>query len=110
MGGDSAAKSAFVHLTVEFGGGLELLFGSIKTHVVDVPLLEGTDKVKIEHLLVWIRDNLLKERPELFMKDKSVRPGVLVLINDCDWELCGRLEAPLNDDDTVVFISTLHGG
>lgn len=38
------------------------------------------------------------------------RPGILVLINDCDWELCGSLRATLEDKDTVVFISTLHGG
>jgi Urm1 (Ubiquitin related modifier) len=38
------------------------------------------------------------------------RPGVLVLINDCDWELCGNLDAELEEKDTVVFISTLHGG
>jgi len=39
-----------------------------------------------------------------------VRPGILVLINDCDWELSGGLESEVNDGDTVVFISTLHGG
>ena len=38
------------------------------------------------------------------------RPGVLVLINDCDWELCGGLDAELEEKDVVVFISTLHGG
>ena len=38
------------------------------------------------------------------------RPGVLVLINDCDWELEGGLEYELESGDTVVFISTLHGG
>ncbi len=37
--------------------------------------------------LVWIRDNLLRERPELFLKDAKaasddidVRPGILVLV------------------------------
>eukprot|EP00249_Psilotum_nudum_P007527 c20628_g1_i1 orf=251-559(+) len=102
-----------MHLNLEFGGGLELLFGSVKTHRVEFCQHDGTDEnqeIKMDVLLVWIRDNLLKERPEMFMKDKSVRPGVLVLINDCDWELCGRLEATLQDNDTIVFISTLHGG
>ena len=28
-----------------------------------------------------MRDNLLKERPELFLKDNTVRPGILVLGN-----------------------------
>ena len=38
------------------------------------------------------------------------RPGVLVLVNDCDWELSGQLDTPLEEKDVVVFISTLHGG
>jgi molybdopterin converting factor small subunit len=38
------------------------------------------------------------------------RPGILVLINDADWELEGELDYELQDKDEVVFISTLHGG
>ena len=38
------------------------------------------------------------------------RPGVLVLINGCDWELSGSLDAELAPGDAVAFISTLHGG
>ncbi|CAM6082652.1 unnamed protein product [Calypogeia fissa] len=91
-------------------GGLELLFGSVKVHEVNIIPTKGQTKITVQNLLRWIRDNLLKERPEMFLKEKSVRPGVLVLINDCDWELCGTLEAELEENDTVVFISTLHGG
>ena len=40
----------------------------------------------------------------------TVRPGILVLVNDADWELLGQLSYLLQPDDTVVFISTLHGG
>mmetsp|Transcript_2967 Transcript_2967/g.8045 ORF Transcript_2967/g.8045 Transcript_2967/m.8045 type:complete len:96 (+) Transcript_2967:299-586(+) len=95
-----------MRLKLEFSGGLELLFGGKKEIDADVPLPTPT----VAHLLVWMRDNLVMERPELFMKGESVRPGVLVLINESDWELCGTLEAELNDGDHVVFISTLHGG
>ncbi len=38
------------------------------------------------------------------------RPGILVLINDADWELEGELDYELKDGDEIVFISTLHGG
>lgn len=38
------------------------------------------------------------------------RPGILVLINDTDWELEGELDYELQDRDEIVFISTLHGG
>ena len=38
------------------------------------------------------------------------RPGILVLINDTDWELEGEGDYILKDGDEIVFISTLHGG
>lgn len=38
------------------------------------------------------------------------RPGILVLINDTDWELEGEGDYVLKDGDEIVFISTLHGG
>ncbi|KAJ8499886.1 hypothetical protein OPV22_010438 [Ensete ventricosum] len=99
-----------MHLTLEFGGGLELLCQSTKIHSVDVKPKPGEDKLAMRDLLVWVKSNLIKERPEMFMKGDSVRPGVLVLINDCDWELCGSLDTELEEKDNVVFISTLHGG
>ncbi|CAN6175347.1 unnamed protein product [Urochloa humidicola] len=100
-----------MHLTLEFGGGLELLLeNSTKVHKVEVPVKDGEGKVPMKGLLSWVKANLIKERPEMFVKGDSVRPGVLVLINDCDWELCGGLDAELEEKDVVVFISTLHGG
>ena len=41
---------------------------------------------------------------------KSRRPGVLVLINDSDWELEGEANYELQPNDNIVFVSTLHGG
>ena len=41
---------------------------------------------------------------------ESVRPGILVLVNGTDWELLGQLDYPLEQNDHVLFISTLHGG
>ena len=38
------------------------------------------------------------------------RPGILVLINDADWELEGEENYQLQSGDDVVFVSTLHGG
>eukprot|EP00879_Flechtneria_rotunda_P025734 GHRR01027373.1.p1 GENE.GHRR01027373.1~~GHRR01027373.1.p1 ORF type:complete len:113 (+),score=21.30 GHRR01027373.1:83-421(+) len=65
-------------------GGLELLFGKQKEYSVDVP---ANGQLTVGQLLPWTRDQLLKDRPELFMKGDTVRPGILVLVNDCDWEL-----------------------
>ncbi|CAN1236776.1 Ubiquitin-related modifier 1 homolog 2 [Linum grandiflorum] len=96
-----------MRLTLEFGGGLELLCDSVKIHQANVDL---ENELTMKDLLGWVRKNLIKERPEMFMKGDTVRPGVLVLVNDCDWELSGQLETTLQEKDVVVFISTLHGG
>ncbi|KAI9217768.1 ubiquitin-related modifier 1 [Blastocladiella britannica] len=101
------AKS--ISLKLNFSGGMENLFGGTKSTQVTFPV-EAAGKGRIAELLVWIRDNLLKERAELFLDGESVRPGILVLINDADWELEGELEYELQDRDEIVFISTLHGG
>ncbi|XP_032491201.1 ubiquitin-related modifier 1 [Phocoena sinus] len=93
---------------VEFGGGAELLLTVVKKHQVTLPGQE--EPWDIRNLLVWIKKNLLKERPELFIRGDSVRPGILVLINDADWELLGELDYQLQDQDSILFISTLHGG
>ncbi|XP_013138093.1 PREDICTED: ubiquitin-related modifier 1 homolog [Papilio polytes] len=103
-------------LQLQFAGGAELLFDKIKKREIVLPELiklfpECTDiKWTIKHLLVWIKDNLLRERPELFLQGDSVRPGILVLINDADWELFGELNYELQNNDVIMFISTLHGG
>jgi len=98
-------------LRVEFGGGLELLFSNQKSHDVEIPSTTADDKpTDVNYLIFWLRDNLLKEREELFLDNKTVRPGILVLINDTDWELEGEGDYVLKSDDEIVFISTLHGG
>lgn len=42
--------------------------------------------------------------------DMSRRPGILVLINDADWELEGEAAYVLQANDNILFVSTLHGG
>jgi len=51
-------------------------------------------------------ENVTDQR--LFCKHR--RPGILVLINDADWELEGQDAYELQAGDEVVFVSTLHGG
>ncbi|PHU29222.1 Ubiquitin-related modifier 1 -like protein [Capsicum chinense] len=99
-----------MQLTIEFGGGLELLCDSVKIHNINVGPQDGEKQLTLKNLLSWVRTNVIKERPEMFMKGDSVRPGVLVLVNDADWELSGQLDTVLEEKDNVVFISTLHGG
>eukprot|EP00057_Strongylocentrotus_purpuratus_P022293 XP_011676767.1 PREDICTED: ubiquitin-related modifier 1 isoform X2 [Strongylocentrotus purpuratus] len=103
-----AAPIGEIHVKLEFSGGAELLFGKIKHH--EAVLNCSDKKCTIKTLLVWIKDNLLKERPELFIQGDTVRPGILVLVNDADWELMGELDYEIQNNDKIIFISTLHGG
>jgi len=101
-----------VKATVEFSGGLEILFGNQQTVEVDVKPTDTGEgsQLLLGHMLLWLRNNMLTERPELFLQGNTVRPGILVLVNDVDWELSGQLETVIEDGDVIVFISTLHGG
>ncbi|KAE9398475.1 ubiquitin related modifier 1 [Gymnopus androsaceus JB14] len=116
-----------ISLRIEFGGGLELLFSNERRHTITIPSVVPSDNntkppldpssnevetklADVEYLIYHLRDHLLQERAELFMENNTVRPGILVLINDTDWELEGEGEYVLKDNDEIVFISTLHGG
>ncbi|KAF4612898.1 hypothetical protein D9613_011134 [Agrocybe pediades] len=113
-----------ISIKIEFGGGLELLFNNQKSYKIEIPSLVPKDNstdaeslstkekkpADVNYLIHHMRDHMLKERVELFMEKDTVRPGILVLINDTDWELEGEGEYLLKDRDEVVFISTLHGG
>ena len=96
-----------INVTAEFSGGAELLFDKIKEHQVQ---LDTSKEWTVKDFIFWIKDNLLKERPELFIQGQTVRPGILVLINNCDWELMGELDYIVKNGDIITFISTLHGG
>ncbi|KAL7713717.1 Ubiquitin-related modifier 1-like protein [Entamoeba marina] len=40
----------------------------------------------------------------------TVVPGIIILVNDADWELIGMLNAEVNDGDVISLISSIHGG
>jgi ubiquitin related modifier 1 len=80
-------------ITVELAGGLDLLFGNKKSLSLDAPAAPLT----MRGVISLLREHHLRERPELFVQGESVRPGILVLINEVDWELEAQLEAEVKD-------------
>ncbi|KAM0324050.1 hypothetical protein ACHAQA_008238 [Verticillium albo-atrum] len=99
-------------LTVEFSGGLEMLFDDQRKHAVSIPA-QGEDgtPATIAHLIDHLCKNVMKDsRKELFVLQDHIRPGILVLINDADWELEGEEAYELKAGDNILFVSTLHGG
>lgn len=61
-------------------------------------------------LIEELRLRHLREKEEMFVVGGSVRPGIIVLVNDTDWELLDTIRYRLAAGDSVAFISTLHGG
>lgn len=109
--GTSLMADNTLAIKIEFGGGMELLFSNQRSHDVRLPAEKPSgEPADVEYLIQYMRDNMLKEREELFIEGDSVRPGILVLINDTDWELEGEGAYQLKSGDEIVFISTLHGG
>ncbi|KAJ5166492.1 uncharacterized protein N7482_005273 [Penicillium canariense] len=131
------AAGASIPIIVEFTyrpgfppfGGLELLFGNERKHKVTLPgSMEDGSPTNIAYLLPYLVDNLMQDqRKEMFIMEDNVyvgqiclamhetnnhdsRPGILVLINDADWELEGEEKYELQPGDNIVFVSTLHGG
>lgn len=99
-----------LNITAEFTSGLQILFNNVKKHNVELPVTEKP--WTLGSLLFWIKDNLLvdKDKCELFLKGNTVRPGIIVAINDQDWELLGNVNYRIKNNDSITFISTLHGG
>ena len=64
----------------------------------------------MESLIAHLKKNNLKEKEEMFVQGNTVRPGIIVLVNDTDWELLETTNYVLQEKDNVAFISTLHGG
>ena len=54
-------------VTLEFSGGMELLFNNQKSIQAELP-----SGMNLSQVIIWIKDNLLQERPELFIQDNSV--------------------------------------
>ncbi|KAF1981601.1 ubiquitin related modifier 1 [Aulographum hederae CBS 113979] len=101
-----------IPLTVEFSGGLEMLFADKKVHAIGLPAKTPDGKASnIAFLVDQVCEHLMEDdRKELFIQDDSVRPGILVLINDADWELEGEEKYEVKKGDKIMFVSTLHGG
>lgn len=95
-------------IRVEFGGGTELLFDKAK--FLDIRLEDDQQDWTISRLIRHLSEKYIKERVELFSVGEKIRPGILILVNDIDYEILGSYDCKLKPSDRVLFISTLHGG
>ncbi|KAL6910847.1 ubiquitin related modifier 1 [Trichoderma evansii] len=112
MASTTADTTAQIPLIVEFSGGLEMLFSDVRRHALSLPAKDKDGNPStIGYLIDHLCEHVMKDsRKELFVLDGHLRPGILVLINDADWELEGEEEYELKSGDNILFVSTLHGG
>ncbi|OII77299.1 hypothetical protein cand_020090 [Cryptosporidium andersoni] len=93
---------------LEFTGGLELLTGN--KSIFDLDWLEE-DSFSMKKLISYIKDTVIESRKDYFIdSDVKIKPGIIVLVNNCDWDIVGGENYQVKDGDLVTFISTLHGG
>jgi ubiquitin related modifier 1 len=85
---------------------MELLFDNKRQLDIE---LEDKDYTMAQ-FIDYLKKNYLKEKEEMFVSGSSVRPGIIVLVNDTDWELLDTTSYKIEDKDNIAFISTLHGG
>lgn len=99
-----------ISVKIEFLGGLDVISNKIREHKVKIPFEE--DEATMKDLIEWICHNIIANEKEIevFIEDGTVRPGILVLINDTDWELEDKEDYVLQNGDVFAFTSTLHGG
>ncbi|ROT39176.1 Urm1-domain-containing protein [Sodiomyces alkalinus F11] len=100
----NATSDNQISLTVEFSGGLEMLFDDQRRYEVSVPAVAEDGKpATIAFLVGYLCQNLMKDsRKELFVLDDHIRPGILLLINDTDWELEGEELYELKNGDHIL--------
>ncbi|OAA61695.1 Ubiquitin-related modifier 1 [Niveomyces insectorum RCEF 264] len=111
----ASAEAATIPIVVEFSGGLEMLFSDERRLELALPATdEATGRPATVGFLIdyLCRHAMTDSRKDLFVLDDNhhLRPGILVLINDADWELEGEEAYELQSKDNILFVSTLHGG
>ncbi|KAF3907169.1 hypothetical protein ABW21_db0207425 [Orbilia brochopaga] len=97
---------------MSISGGLEILFNNVRKFDIELPAAAADGSASnIDFLVKYLCDHKMTDpRRELFELNNTVRPGILVLINEADWELEGEGAYELQPKDKILFISTLHGG
>ncbi|KAH7152306.1 ubiquitin-like modifier 1 [Dactylonectria estremocensis] len=112
VGAVATATGPQLSITVEFSGGLEMLFSHQRNHVLAIPAADKDGRAAtIAYLIDYLCDHVMDDsRKDLFVLDNHLRPGILVLINDADWELEGEEAYEVQSGDSILFVSTLHGG
>lgn len=99
-----------IKVKVEFLGGLDVISNGVREHKIILDREEGT--VTMKDLIDYVAKAVVSDPMDIpvFIEEDTVRPGILVLINDTDWELEDMEDYVVESGDVITFTSTLHGG
>ncbi|EIJ88173.1 ubiquitin related modifier 1 [Nematocida parisii] len=102
-------------MKVIFRGGLEDNVNS-ETLLVDIDELKNNlekfepCEIVVKDLIYYIERNHLKRDYKHFSTNGELEGGILCIINEVDWDILNEQNTVLNNNDTIHFITTLHGG
>ncbi|KAF8472502.1 ubiquitin-related modifier 1 [Kalaharituber pfeilii] len=88
------------------------MFSNKTSHAIILPseMPDSNKPTNVKYSLKYLYGQLITDTTKnLFVLDETIRPGVVALINDADWELVAEDEYVLQHGD-YLFVSTLHGG
>ncbi|KAJ2057368.1 Ubiquitin- modifier 1 [Coemansia sp. S146] len=105
-------KKSYLRIRTKYTSGMELLMRDKETaldHVFEINV--KAEPMNMKDLIKYVGETLVLDgKQSAFSREESICPGIMVIINECDWEVMDELEYVLQDNDVVEFISTLHGG
>ncbi|VWU48586.1 ubiquitin-related modifier 1, putative [Hepatocystis sp. ex Piliocolobus tephrosceles] len=121
-------------IELKFLGGLESYLEDKSKNYVTFEI--KSDEFNFENLIAYIRNSIIVERKDVFcdhvrsehnkfcnvyidgkehsnynLNEKGkIKPGIIVLVNEYDWEILDTYSYKIKNDDKICFLSTLHGG
>ena len=63
------------------------MFESKKKIELNFEVSKENQETKLRGVIEELRKSHLKDKEEMFVQSGTVRPGIIVLVNDTDWEL-----------------------
>lgn len=120
---------------LKFLGGLESYLANKQKNYVSLEI--DSNEVTFENLIAYVRNHIVVERKDVFsdvvisngdhkrcriyidgiehtpfnLNGKAkIKAGIIVLVNECDWEVLNTYAYKIKDSDSICFLSTLHGG
>ena len=76
----------------------------------DVNANQLPNKNTIKDVILVMLEKIKGDSSLFATKEGNIKPGIIVLYNDSDWEIYDKENTKLENKDTISFISTLHGG